>query len=253
MRAYEPPWYENLRHMEKFLALINDRKGPYKLVGINEKGLEFILDAYPTKIAARTALLEFLEVLWMNNSQELYSARVIDSEGQTIYNGAKFMPNEDEYKIVAMPEIWMGIKAWLAEKDNKQYVLITALDRLVAVPLEYEILEENKEVVLIFRKSGEDVEFDIVLKEDLNEALLYAREYVNESRGAWDEIIVMSDIASVYEVITKVNEESEKISWLKMSKLPVEDLSSEYKSLGTYREFYIKLENGLKLRQYKYV
>jgi len=246
----DPPWYKELERMKERARYVNDETNPYKLVGINENGTGFVLDSYPTKIEARDALLLYMEALWLEG-RENCSARVIDSEGHIVYDGTKFLPDEDEYDINGAAEIWMGIKSWLGEKNGKKYVLITALDRLIPIPMDYELLKEKKDVTVIFRKVGDNVEFKIVEEDSWDDSIKHAREFVNENKEPWDEIIVMSDLGSVYEVITRVEEETGKVNWKEMEKLRTDDGGLGENNEMCFKKLYIKLSNGVRLRQYK--
>jgi hypothetical protein len=244
----DPPWYEKFRFMDRIVGLIDDEKNPYRLFVKNEDGLEFFIDAYPAKLYARTGLLMLLEAVWGYGKLDKYSARVLDSQGHVVYEGSRFLPS-GEYEIVAAPEIWMGIKTWLAEKDGEKYVLITVLDRLVPVPMDYELLVENKFAALIFTESDGDVRVERYTSSDWMDAISYARNYVNENRGPWDEIIVISDIGGVYEVITKVDEPAENVSWSRCESIPCESSYMRRWKLK-YVESYIEREDGLRLRHY---
>jgi len=221
-------------------------KYPYRLVMV-EDGKEVVVNSYPTKIDARTGLLLLQEALWMEG--RVYDTPVmVMSDDRVVYDGFKFLPDEEEYDVGIVPEIWMGMKAWLARKGGERYVLLSALDRVVPIPVEYEFPKEGKFLLLIFRYAGEDVDYDAHFTTDYMDAIFNARDYVNRNKGPWDEIVVMSDIGGVYEVITRVDDSCENVDCIKASEIPISTRSGR----AQFNVYYAELENGVRLRHYKY-
>ncbi|AGB04571.1 hypothetical protein AciM339_0690 [Aciduliprofundum sp. MAR08-339] len=242
------PWLEDKERIKHALNL-KRRRNYYRLV-VRDDTREFFLRAYPTKVEARSALLLFQEAVWEERKVHDYVPQVIDWEGNVIYDGSRFLPDYS-YEVVAIPEIIYGIRAALLEKENKKYLMVTIIDDIFILPVDYEFPIEKKWIVVVAKKEDVGINFETVEMDNWKEAEIYAWDYAMESHS-WEEIIVVSDIGGVYGSIVRVYEHA-PVPW-RGPKDPILVMGDKFdriylklpnrKRISTFRGFYLRYMRG---------